>query len=78
MSAATVTRNRTGEGTPSRYITIEEICTELKISRSTFYEWKTKRKAPEGFRLPNGERRIRRIDYEAWLTSLEEKDEALA
>jgi excisionase family DNA binding protein len=53
-----------------RHLTIAEVCEDLNITRSTFYEWRTKRKGPPSFKLPNGEVRIRRSDYEDWLSSL--------
>jgi excisionase family DNA binding protein len=55
-----------------RHLTIAEICEELGISRSTFYDWRAKRKAPPCLKLPNGDLRIRRADFERWLSSLEE------
>ncbi|GAA2599099.1 helix-turn-helix domain-containing protein [Dactylosporangium fulvum] len=56
-----------------RHLTIPEVCDDLGISRSTFYDWRAKRKAPPCFKLPNGDLRIRRADYESWLVRLEEK-----
>lgn len=53
-------------------LTVQELCAELDISRSTFYEWRAKGRAPRCMKLPNGEIRIRRIDFETWLDSLEE------
>ena len=53
-------------------ITVPELCNELDIARSTFYEWRTKGRAPRCLKLPNGEIRIRRTDFEKWLTALEE------
>lgn len=53
-------------------LTVREFCTELGISRSTFYEWRAKGRAPRCIKLPNGEIRIRRADVERWLDSLEE------
>jgi excisionase family DNA binding protein len=53
-------------------LTIAEICEDLGISRSTFYEWRTKGRAPRCIKLPNGEIRINRADYERWLRALEE------
>jgi len=53
-------------------LTIDEICAELNISRSTFYEWRAKGKAPRCLKLPNGEIRISITEYETWLDSLEE------
>lgn len=54
----------------SRYLTIEDVCADLDIARSTFYDWRAKRKAPPCLKLPNGDLRIRRTDYEEWLATL--------
>lgn len=56
-------------------LTIAEVCKELKISRSTFYDWRAKGRgrAPKVLRLPNGDLRIRRTDFDAWLASREEE-----
>ena len=53
-------------------LTIAQLCNELGISRSTFYEWRAKGRAPRCIKLPNGEIRIRRTEFERWLDSLEE------
>jgi excisionase family DNA binding protein len=52
-------------------LTLAEVCAELGISRSTFYDWRVKGRAPRCIKLPNGELRIRRSDLEDWLRSLE-------
>jgi predicted DNA-binding transcriptional regulator AlpA len=59
---------RTGS---SRHLSLVEVCEDLGISRSTFYDWRAKRKAPPCFKLPNGDLRIRRADYERWLSNLD-------
>jgi predicted DNA-binding transcriptional regulator AlpA len=51
-------------------ITVGQFCAELIISRSTFYDWRAKGRAPECTKLPNGELRILRADYEQWLKDL--------
>lgn len=56
---------------PRRHMTVTEVCEELGISRSTFYDWRAKRRAPTCIKLPNGDLRIRRSDFETWLASLE-------
>ncbi|WP_037068408.1 helix-turn-helix transcriptional regulator [Pseudonocardia acaciae] len=56
----------------ARRLTIPDICADLGINRSTFYEWRAKGRAPRCLKLPNGEIRIRQADYEAWLDTLEE------
>jgi predicted DNA-binding transcriptional regulator AlpA len=55
-----------------RHLTIDELCAELEIARSTFYEWRAKKRAPRCIKLPNGDIRIRRSEYERWLDSHEE------
>jgi excisionase family DNA binding protein len=57
---------------PAARLTVTDLCTELGISRSTFYEWRAKGRAPRCIKLPNGEIRIRRTDFENWLDTLEE------
>lgn len=57
---------------PTARLTVTDLCTELGISRSTFYDWRAKGRAPRCIKLPNGEIRIRRTDFENWLDSLEE------
>ncbi|HTK64589.1 MAG TPA: helix-turn-helix domain-containing protein [Pseudonocardia sp.] len=57
--------------TPER-LTIEQVCAELQVARSTFYEWRVKGRAPRCLKLPNGEIRIRRADLDRWLDGLEE------
>ena len=56
---------------PNR-LTIAEVCAELRISRSTFYEWRAKGRAPRCLRLPNGDLRVRRAELERWLDALED------
>ncbi|MFD0468190.1 helix-turn-helix transcriptional regulator [Nonomuraea thailandensis] len=53
-------------------MTVADFCTELGIARSTFYDWRAKGRAPRCLKLPNGDLRIRRTDYDRWLTSLED------
>ncbi|WP_157631692.1 helix-turn-helix transcriptional regulator [Catelliglobosispora koreensis] len=77
MASATQTRDRPAGSRPKTtlsrtYMTIEELCADLGISRSTYYDWRTKKKSPPSIKLPNGELRIRRIDYELWLETLAE------
>ena len=56
-----------------RHMTVEQVCEDLDIARSTFYDWRAKRRAPPCVKLPNGELRIRRVDYEQWLETLDEE-----
>jgi predicted DNA-binding transcriptional regulator AlpA len=52
------------------HITLADLLDDLGVSRSTFHDWRVKGRAPRCLKLPNGELRIRRVDYEAWLESL--------
>jgi excisionase family DNA binding protein len=69
----TVKRLPAEPGQPSRKsvlrdkLTVVEVCEELQIAQSTFYEWRTKGTGPHCIKLPNGQLRIRRADLEAWL-----------
>jgi excisionase family DNA binding protein len=54
-------------GDSDEKLTVRELCAELKISRSTFYDWRQKGRGPRCIRLPNGDLRICRRDLEEWL-----------
>lgn len=62
--------------TPARTIveqlTVDQLCEELQVARSTFYQWRQVGKAPRCIRLPNGAIRVRRDDLDAWLAALED------
>jgi excisionase family DNA binding protein len=53
-------------------LTIADVCADLGVSRSTFYEWRAKGRSPRCIKLPNGDIRINRAEYERWLATLEE------
>ncbi len=54
-------------------LTVAQVLDELGgVSVRTFYRWREIGKAPEGFRLPNGEIRIYRSEFTMWLESLRE------
>jgi len=57
----------------SRHLTVDDVCAELDIARSTFDDWRAKGRAPRCIKLPNGKLRIRRSDFELWLTSCEDR-----
>ena len=54
-------------------LSVAQICTELKISRRTFYRWRELRIGPEAIKLPNGEIRVPRSVFAAWLARLQER-----
>lgn len=51
------------------HLTIADVCTELDIARSTFTTWRRAGTAPRCLKLPNGQIRVRRTDFEKWLDS---------
>ncbi|GIG02523.1 helix-turn-helix transcriptional regulator [Catellatospora citrea] len=68
MTTAAIPRQRTSE----EKLTLPEVLAELKITRSTFYDWRAKRRAPRCLKWPNGELRVRRSDLDAWIEAQEE------
>ncbi|MFE1945234.1 helix-turn-helix transcriptional regulator [Streptomyces massasporeus] len=53
-------------------MTVEEVITDLRVAPSTFYRWRQLGKAPRSIKLPNGDVRIRRSEYERWLAERED------
>jgi predicted DNA-binding transcriptional regulator AlpA len=53
-------------------LTVAEVCDDLQIAQSTFYEWRTKGTGPRCIKLPNGQLRVRRTDLESWLDTRED------
>jgi predicted DNA-binding transcriptional regulator AlpA len=51
---------------------ITEVCEELSVAESTFYDWRAKNRGPRCIKLPNGGVRVRRGDLDAWLETREE------
>ncbi len=72
ISAATPTP-RAVPSTAEDKLTLAQLCAELQIARSTFYDWRAKGNAPRCIRLPNGDLRVRRQELERWLERLEEQ-----
>ena len=53
-------------------MTIKEVLADLKVAPATFYRWRQLGKAPRSIKLPNGDVRIRRSEYERWLAERED------
>jgi excisionase family DNA binding protein len=53
-------------------LTVAEVCDELNVAKSTFYDWRAKGRAPRCIRLPNGDLRIRRSELERWIEARED------
>jgi len=50
-------------------LTVAEVCAELRVTRSTFNDWRAKKCAPPCVRLPNRQLRFRRADLDHWIAS---------
>ncbi|WP_442788572.1 helix-turn-helix transcriptional regulator [Dactylosporangium sp. NBC_01737] len=57
-------------------MTLAEFLAELDVPKSTFFRWKAIGEAPRTYKLPNGQLRIRRADFNAWIASREEPQAA--
>ena len=53
-------------------LTLSQLCAELQIARSSFYDWRAKGRAPRCIKLPNGDLRVRRADLDRWLAERED------
>ncbi|MCX5153036.1 helix-turn-helix domain-containing protein [Streptomyces sp. NBC_00291] len=53
-------------------LTLSEVCDELGIAKSTFYDWRQNKRAPRCIKLPNGDLRVRRSELELWLSECED------
>lgn len=63
---------RTTKSTTGAHLSVAQVCAELGVARSTFYDWRAAKKAPPCMKLPNGDIRVRRADFDTWLASLQE------
>jgi excisionase family DNA binding protein len=66
------TRSREASMAHHLHLTISDLCEELGVARSTFYDWRAAHKAPRCIKLPNGAIRIRRTDLDRWLEEHED------
>lgn len=57
--------------TTNKFVTVAEFLAALQIARSTFDDWRAKGLGPRWIKLPNGQLRCRRTEFERWINSLE-------
>jgi predicted DNA-binding transcriptional regulator AlpA len=50
-------------------LTVGQLCAELHISRSAFYDWRAKGTAPQCIVLSSGSLRVQRADLAQWLSA---------
>jgi predicted DNA-binding transcriptional regulator AlpA len=53
-------------------LTLAEVLDELRVPRSTFFNWKATGRAPRTIKYPNGSLYVRRRDLDNWLNDHEE------
>ena len=73
LSAVTVFgMSNTNTVTPSTkaWMSLKDVLLEIAVSRSTMNKWRSEGRAPSFIKLPNGELRIRRSEFEAWLIEM--------
>ena len=59
-------------GKNDELMTVPQVLAELGgVSRRTFYRWRELGIGPAAFKLPNGELRVWRSDFNHWLNRLE-------
>jgi predicted DNA-binding transcriptional regulator AlpA len=65
---------RSGLNSGARWLSIRQIAFDLGVSTSTAYKWSARGAPwfPRSIRLHNGDIRVRRDWYEAWLGELEQ------
>ena len=61
---------------PREFLTVAEFLDAMGVPKSTFFRWKAIGEAPRTYKLPNGQLRIRRTDFDAWIASREEPQAA--
>ena len=71
ISAVTVFgMSNTNTVTSSTWMSFKDVLAEIAISRSTMNKWRSEGNGPTFTRLSNGELRIRRSEFGAWLIEL--------
>ena len=69
MTGASRTASNPGGG---EWLTVEEVCIELKISPRTFYRWRAQGTGPRSKRIARGGVRVRRSWLDEWLDKPEQ------
>jgi excisionase family DNA binding protein len=61
-----------GTRSGGEWLTVEEVCVELKISPRTFYRWRALGTGPRSKRMARGCVRVRRSWLDEWLDTPEQ------
>jgi predicted DNA-binding transcriptional regulator AlpA len=60
----------------SDFLTLDQFLDLMAVPRSTFFRWKALGQAPRHYKMPNRQIRIRRSEFESWLSAREEPQAA--
>ncbi|MFB7929220.1 helix-turn-helix transcriptional regulator [Streptomyces sp. NPDC056039] len=55
-----------------KMLKLPEVLEEIEMSRAAFYRMRARGQAPKLIKLPNGQLRCRRVDLDAWWSSMED------
>jgi excisionase family DNA binding protein len=72
VNVTTGSSRTAGDRSGSEWLTVEEVCIELKISSRTFYRWRAQGTGPRSKRIAGGGVRVRRSWLDAWLDEPEQ------
>jgi predicted DNA-binding transcriptional regulator AlpA len=65
-----VTTKTTETAKAAKFLTLEEACQEIGVSRSTMDKWRATGRCPAFRKLPNGSLRVSADVFAAWLAEL--------
>ena len=54
------------------WLSMQEVLEDLGVPRSTMNDWRARKRGPRFVKLPGGQLRVSRVEYEAWCASFEE------
>jgi predicted DNA-binding transcriptional regulator AlpA len=54
------------------WLSMKEVLKDLGVPRSTMNDWRARGQAPRFVKLPGGQLRLSRVEYEAWCANLQE------
>lgn len=72
VNKVTGTSRLAGNSGGGEWLTVGQVCAELKISRRTFYRWRAQGTGPRSKRMDRGGVRVRRSWLDEWLDEPEQ------
>jgi len=54
------------------WLSMQEVLADLNVPRSTMNDWRARNRGPRFVKLPGGQLRISRVEYEAWCANFQE------